>query len=194
MKKILLLTFLSLVGITSLNAQSQKAYLKKNIARIEKNEAILKKQKQANKQQLKTLISKEASEQAKQQFVVDFGNLPVSLWERTNQYDEATFVKDGREYTAYYNFSTKLMGTTTIKNFYDLPEKAQYVIKDTYKSYTVGDIIEYDHNDSVPSNMMFFNQEVDDTDNYFVELKRGVRTIVVIVNNQGEVSFFTRLK
>ncbi len=194
MKKILLLTFLSFVGITSLNAQSQKAYLKKNIARIEKNEAILKKQKQANKQQLKTLISKEASEQAKQQFVVDFGNLPVSLWERTNQYDEATFVKDGREYTAYYNFSTKLMGTTTIKNFYDLPEKAQYVIKDTYKSYTVGDIIEYDHNDSVPSNMMFFNQEVDDSDNYFVELKRGVRTIVVIVNNQGEVSFFTRLK
>ncbi len=45
MKKILLLTFLSLVGMTSLNAQSQKAYLKKNIAKIEKHEAILKKQK-----------------------------------------------------------------------------------------------------------------------------------------------------
>ncbi len=194
MKKILLLTFLSLVGMTSLNAQSQKAYLKKNIAKIEKHEAILKKQKQDSKQQLKTLISKEASEQAKQQFAVDFGNYPVSLWERTNQYDEATFVKDGREYTAYYNFSTKLMGTTTAKNFYDLPEKAQYVIKDTYKSYTVGDIIEYDHNEAVTSNMMFFNQEVDESDNYFVELKRGVRTIVVIVNNQGEVSFFTRLK
>jgi hypothetical protein len=194
MKKVLLLTFLSLVGITSLNAQSQKAYLKKNIARIEKHEAILKKQKQDNKQQLKTLISKEASEQAKQQFIIDFGNYPVSLWERTNQYDEATFVKDGREFTAYYNFDTKLLGTTTIKNFYDLPEKAQYIIKDTYKSYTVGDIIEYDHNDTVPSNMMFFNQEVDDSDNYFVELKRGVRTIVVLVNNDGEVSYFTRLK
>ncbi len=194
MKKSIVFALITLVSITVINAQSEKAALKKDIARIEKQEIVLNKEKQEAKSELRKLNGKEVGIQAKQQLIMDFGTIADPNWERTAHYDEATFMKDGKTLTAFYDYDSKLVGTTTNKTFSDLPANAQQFINENYKSYNVGDILEYDDNGNVKSNMMFFNQEFTDADNYFVELKKDNKKIVVQVSMEGNVSYFTRLR
>lgn len=132
--------------------------------------------------------------QAKQQLMIDFGTVSDTNWERTAHFDEATFMKDGKTLTAFYDYDSKLVGTTTNKTFSDLPTSAQQFINENYKSYNVGDILEYDDNGNVMSNMMLFNQEIEDADNYYVELKNDNKKIIVQVSMEGNVTYFTRLR
>lgn len=193
MKKILSITLIILVFFTAINAQIKKAAIKKDIARIEKKEAELSIEKQEAKMELRKLAGKEVSDQSKKQLMNDFGISQNAQWERTVHFDEATFMKDGKMQTAFYDYDTKLVGTTTIKTFSDLPATAQKYINENFKSYTVGDILEYDDNGLINSNMIFFNQRFEDADHYFVELKKENKKIVVQVNMDGTVSYFTRL-
>lgn len=194
MKKVFVLTVITLISAIVVNAQTEKAALKKDIARIEKQEIVLNKEKQEAKSELRKLNGKEVGSQAKQQLMIDFGTVNDVNWERTAHYDEATFMKDGKTLTAFYDYDSKLVGTTTKKTFSDLPANAQQFINENYKSYNVGDILEYDDNGNVRSNMMLFNQEIQDADNYFVELKNDNKKIVVQVSMEGNVSYFTRLR
>jgi hypothetical protein len=194
MKKVLLLTVITLICETVVNAQTEKAALKNDIARIEKQEIVLNKEKQEAKLELRKLNGKEVGSQAKQQLMIDFGTTADTNWERTTHYDEATFMKDGKTLTAFYDYDSKLVGTTTNKTFSDLPVIAQQFINENYKSYNVGDILEYDDNGLIRSGMMFFNQDFTDVDSYFVELKNDNKKIVVQVNMAGTVSYFTRLR
>lgn len=194
MKNSIALGFIALVSITVVNAQTEKAALKKDIARIEKQEVELSKEKKEAKLELRKFNEKEIDSKAKQQLIVDFGKIADAVWERTAHYDEATFIKDGKTLTAFYDYDSKLVGTTTNKTFSDLPAKAQQFINENYKSYNVGDILEYDDNGTVKSNMMFFNQEFADADGYFVELKKDNKKIVLQVSMDGNVSYFTRLR
>jgi hypothetical protein len=194
MKKSITLGFIALVSMTTVNAQTEKAAIKKDIARIEKQETILSKEKQEAKLELRKLNGKEVGSQAKQQLMIDFGTNADAIWERTVHYDEATFMKDGKTLTAFYDYDSKLVGTTTNKTFSDLPAKAQQFINENYKSYNVGDILEYDDNGLIRSNMAFYNQEFTDADSYFVELKKDNKKIVLQVSMEGNVSYFTRLR
>ncbi|WP_298360503.1 hypothetical protein [Runella sp.] len=193
MKKLLSIAVSMLVFVTAINAQTEKAAIKKDIARIEKKEAELSVEKHEAKMELRELAGKEVSEQSKKQLMSDFGISQNAQWERTDHFDEATFMKDGKIQTAFYDYDTKLVGTTTIKTFSDLPAIGQKYINEYYKSYTVGDIIEYDDNGPVNSNMIFFNKRFEDADHYFVELKKENKKIVVQVSMDGTVSYFTRL-
>jgi hypothetical protein len=176
------------------NAQITKVALKKDIARIEKRETELKKKKKEDKTALRKLNGKEVNDRSKQQFMSDFSGIDGAFWQRSDHYDEATFMKDGKTMRAFYDYDAKLVGTTTKKTFSDLPANAQKSINEDYKSYNVGDILEYDDNGNVSSNMMFFNQRSEDADNYFVELSKDNMKIVVQVNMDGNVSYFTRLQ
>ncbi len=53
---------------------------------------MLKHEKKDEKEELRKLKGEEASYQSQQAFIADFGNVPVIKWERTNNYDEATFM------------------------------------------------------------------------------------------------------
>ena len=124
----------------------------------------------------------------------DFGNPPITQWERTANFDEVSFSKDGQAFTAFYDNSTKLIGTTAEKTFTNLPSKAQLAINKRYRNYSVGEILFFDDNELNETDMVLYNQPFDDADNYFVELKKGNKKIVVEVNMKGDVSYFTRLK
>ncbi|MES2517400.1 MAG: hypothetical protein V4585_04780 [Bacteroidota bacterium] len=194
MKKILFLAAITFLLGTTMNAQTQKAHLKKDIARIEKKEAMLKKEKQEDKKELQRLIGKEVSERTREQFKMDFTPINESQWERTDRFDEATFMKDGKVMTAFYDANSTLVGTTCHKNFPELPANAQLYINENYKSYVIEDILEFDDNEPNQTDMVFFNQSFKDADNYFVELKKDNKKIVLMVNKQGDVSYFTRLR
>jgi hypothetical protein len=133
------------------------------------------------------------SNQTKSAFFADFGNVPDVKWKRAVYLDEAVFTKDGKELKAYYDFYSKLVGTTSIKTFADIPLNAQKEIKSKYKDYTIGIVVFFDDNEANETDMLLWNTQFSDADNYFVELSKDKKNIVLQVNVEGEVFFFKEL-
>lgn len=78
----------------------------------------------------------------------EFGDVADVKWNRINFYDEATFMKDGKETKAFYDFDSNLVGTTHEVTFADLPENAQKEFNKQYKDYVIGRVIYFDNNNS----------------------------------------------
>jgi hypothetical protein len=133
------------------------------------------------------------SSMAKDHFLSDFGNVDNVKWKRGQQFDEATFTKNGQQMTAYYDYQFNLVGTTAPSKFSALPANAQKEIAKMYKGYTTGAVILFDDNDVNDTNMLIYGREFDDNDNYFVELSKDNKQIVVQVKMDGEVSYFKEL-
>lgn len=193
MKKLVMLFSASCIFTVFTNAQSDAATNSKNIADTHQ-QTSLKKEKRNDHKKRTTTKGNEMSSRLKEEFNNDFGNIPITQWERTVNFDEVSFSKEGQAFTAFYDNSTNLIGTTAEKTFADLPSKAQQAISKRYRDYSVGDILFFDDNELNETDMVLYNQSFDDADNYFVELKKGNRKIVVEVNMKGDVSYFTRLK
>ena len=153
-----------------------------------------KKEQKAGRIALKKLEGTNVSVMSKDNFAKDFGNLPNVQWKRVNTYDEATFMKDGKEMKAFYDFDSKLVGTTTHVTFADVPAKGQKEIKKQYKDYTVESVVFFDDNEANETDMILYGVQFDDSDNYFVELAKGTNKIILQVNSSGEVFLFKQLK
>lgn len=154
-----------------------------------------KKEQKAERVALKKLEGTNVSEISKDNFSKDFGNLPNVRWQRVDTYDEAAFTdKDNHQMKAFYDYDGKLVGTTQHKTFADVPVKGQKEIKKVYKDYTIGDVIFFDDNEANSTDMLLYGIQFDDEDNYFVELTKGTKKIVVHVNMEGSVFFFKDLK
>jgi len=193
MKKLAMLFSASCFFTAFSNAQSDDASNSKSLAAIHQ-QASLKKEKGSDHKKTTAINENKMSSRLKEEFNNDFGNVPITQWERTANFDEVSFSKEGQAFTAFYDNSTKLIGTTAEKTFTDLPAKAQLAINKRYRDYVVGDILFFDDNELNETDMVLYNQPFDDADNYFVELKKGNRKIVVEVDMKGDVSYFTRLK
>lgn len=194
MKKLLFLSATAFIVTASVNAQTP-ANLVSDIKLDNKVEKMLNKEKKEDKQELKELKGPEISSQSKQAFFTDFGNLPGAEWSKLDNFDEVTFTKDGKSMSAYYDFDSKLVGTTQSKTFADIPVKARKLITEKYfKDYTPGDVLFYDDNELNETNMILYGKEFADRDSYFVELTKGQDKIVVQVSMDSEVGFFTQLK
>ena len=137
---------------------------------------------------------KNFSSQTRANFYADFGYVPISSWEITDQFDKISFMKNNILYTAYYDSNSELVGTISSVSVADLPARALQDIDKKYKGYTVGNVVFYDDNESNQTDMMYYGQQFDDEDKYFVELQNDKEKIVVQVNTVGEVSFFRTLK
>jgi len=124
---------------------------------------------------------------------VDFGYIPVDAWERTDNYDEATFTKDGQVFTAFYDDEANLVGTSSAKTFVDLPIKAQKYINKKYSDYSVNGVLFFDDNEFNDNNMLLYNQQTNGEDSYFVELKKNDQEIVVQADLNSMVSFFAQI-
>jgi hypothetical protein len=142
---------------------------------------------------LKELEGTKVSEQAKTHFISDFGNIPDVRWKRSHNFDEAVFTKNGKQMTAWYDVDENLVGTTSKASFADLPADGQKAIKTRYKDYTAGTVILFDDNEVNQTDMILYDQQFDDADNYFVEMSKGKNNIVVMVSTTGEISFFKQL-
>jgi hypothetical protein len=138
---------------------------------------------------LKKLEGSNVSVTAKNSFNVDFGKVSNVKWLREGVFDEATFTKDGIVMKAFYDIEGKLVGTTQTKTFADVPANGQKEIKTRYKDYTIGPVIFFDDNEANETDMVLYGVQFEDEDNYFVELTKGAKKIVVQVNNEGTFFF-----
>jgi len=152
-----------------------------------------KKEVKAERKALKKLEGTTVSPTAKSNFTGDFGNIADVKWTRSGTFDEAAFTKNGTAMRAFYDASGKLVGTTSVKTFADIPAKGQSEIKSKYKDYTVSKVILFDDNEANDTDMIMYDSQFDDADYYFVELAKGANKIVLQVSTTGEVFFFKNL-
>ena len=192
--KNLILLIVAVFAITTLgNAQVDPSAIKKDIKSINKEESALKKEKKAERKELRKLIGAEVSIQAKQQFQVDFPNATNAKWKRANVFDEVSYTNDGKSWKSFYDNEAKLVGTTSIITFAELPAKGQKYIKEKYKDYSIGTVVFFDDNEFNETDMLLYGLQFDDEDSYFVELTKDTKKIVVQVKKSGEVIFFKEL-
>ena len=160
---------------------------------INETKKEVKLEKKTERKALRKLTGQYVSEISKASFYKDFGNLEKVVWMRSQYYDEATFLKDGRDMIAYYDNDGKLVGTTSAVAFEDIPMVAQKNIQKMYKDATVGKVIFFDDNELNDTDMMLYNIQFDDEDTYFVELTQGGKTFIVNCDTKGNVAFFKQL-
>jgi hypothetical protein len=192
MKKLIFLTIAVLVFSTAVSAQVE-SNIEKDIKNKKQQESILQKEKRADRKELRKLEGKEVSYQAKQQFISDFGDIPNVQWERTANFDEAIFTKDGKISKAFYDVHARLVGSTSVRTLADLPPNAQKFINEKYKDYTIVEILLFDDNELNETDLVIYGEQIDDEDSYFVELKKGNEKIVLQVDMEGFVYFFKNL-
>lgn len=192
MRKIMFLSIAFLFSASLIFGQSEKK-LKELIK--EKKEEIKndKEEIKADKAQLKKLNTDDVNFRVKESFIQDFGELDDVKWESTDNFDKAVFTKDGKNFTAFYDFEAGLIGTINQIPFAELPVKAQDEINEKYKDYTIGAVIYFDNNDAVNTHLFYYDSPFENEDNYFVELTDNSKTIVLIVSQEGDVSFFKYL-
>jgi hypothetical protein len=127
---------------------------------------------------------------SKRSFFEDFGDADEITWVKTKSFDEVSFF-DGKQYkTAYYDADSKLVGTTMAKTFDDLPAKAQKVINDKYKDYNVAGITFFDDNEDNETDMVLFGLRFEDADNYFIELTKDSKKVILQVSLGGDMRTF----
>ena len=194
MKKLLIMSTVTFLLATAGSAQPSLASLNKDIRNDRKEESETKKEKRVERREIRKLEGKDVSYQAKQAFYTDFGNVPAGRWMRTSNFDEVLFTKDGHLLKAYYDFDANLVGTTSRKTFAEIPINAQKFIDKNYKGYSKEKVLLFDDNEPNETDMILYGEQFDDADNYFVELKKDNKAIVLQVKPSGEVSFFKQLK
>lgn len=153
----------------------------------------VKKEKKAERVALRKLNGEVVSEISKASFYKDFGNIQNVTWVRSDFYDEATFRKDGRDLTAFYDDNGDLVGTTCIMAFNEIPALVQKNILKTYKNAKPGKVIFYDDNEPNNTDMMLYGIQFDNPDSYFVELTQKNKTFIITCDLQGNVEFFKQL-
>jgi len=193
-KKLLIFSAAGIIIAATVSAQANTEILNNDMASINKNETTTKKEKKEERKELRKLKGQEVTYQSREAFVKDFGDIPVTRMERTVNFDKFTFTQNGQEMTAYYDIESNLVGTVSDKTFSDLPANAQKYIQDKYKDYTPGTVIFFDDNELNETDMILFGTQFDDADNYFVELKKENKNIIVQVTMKGEVGYFSEMK
>lgn len=161
---------------------------------VNKTGRAVKNESKAERRELRKLeMSISVSTASMNIFYADFGDVPGVNWHRSNYYEEATFIKDGHQETAFYDFYGKLVGTTQRKTFANLPAKGQKRINDKYRGYTIGPVIFFDDNEYNETDMILYNTQFQDEDNYFVELTKGAERLIVRSDVLGNISLFQKL-
>jgi hypothetical protein len=124
-----------------------------------------------------------------QHFLTDFSGATNVQWKRIG-YEEASFMLNGKDMKAFYDYDHELIGTTSPASYADLPANAQKEIEKRYRNYTPQSVILFDDNEYNSSDMMLYGNAFADADNYFVELSHNDKTIVLQVNMEGLVTYF----
>jgi hypothetical protein len=127
-----------------------------------------------------------ASYAVQQAFASDFNGATNVVWTVTKNCQKVDFLIDGVKKTGFYTLGGDFLGTTQTVVYKAIPVKSQKLIADTYKDYTPGDVIVYQANEAL-------NSDIEPT-SYFVDLKNEKHEILVRVANSGNVEFFKQVK
>jgi hypothetical protein len=158
---------------------------------IAKNE--LKKEKKVERKALRKLKGAYVNGASKGNFIKSFGKQSGVIWKRGDFFDVATFKEGGHVLSAYFDELGKLVGTTSVVAFEDIPVNAQKKITKTYKNAKISKVIFFDDNELNDTDMILYGIQFDDADNYFVEMTQGTKKFVLDCNKKGNVTFFKQL-
>ncbi|MCG2618069.1 hypothetical protein LZZ85_27445 [Terrimonas sp. NA20] len=186
MKNLFILPATFLLSVVVANAQGNTPDIIKAKAEIKESKI----EKREAKKELRGIDGDEPGVMVMDHFYEDFGNIDPA-WKRTKFFDEASFISDGKLTVAYYNSDATLVGTTTPATFAELPASAQSSIKKQYKGFESGKVILFRDNTEDASDMMLYGKTFSSGDNYFVELAKAGKTVIVQVGMDGLVSFFS---
>jgi len=137
--------------------------------------------------------SSDVSELSKDEFFDEFGKVSNLSWKKSPNFDEATFTKNGRNITAFFDGSADLVGTTTLKTFKDLPVDTQKEIKHEYKNYQIGPVIYFKDDQMDNTGLMQYTNQFASANNYFIELAKKKHKIILQVTPEGNVYYFMNL-
>jgi uncharacterized protein YxeA len=182
MKKLLLTSAVVLLAFIGMQAQPDATI--KNDSKPAKEE-----RKEARKEK-RDERGNEINYQSKESFYRTYGDVADVTWTKGKHFDQALFNDNGIATTAYFDLEGELVGTTALKTVADLPASAQNQINKLYKGYTVENVLFFDDNEAVDTDMILYGNAFEDEDNYFVELKKDNKIIVVQVNMDGRIGLF----
>lgn len=140
--------------------------------------------------ELKRLEGTSVSMKVMNAFTSDFGNIPDIKWERGLYLDKAEFTKEGIKMSAYYDSDAKLVGTTTVEKFADIPLKSQKEIKATYSDYKIDQVLFFKDNKANDTDMYLWDIQFADADNYFIVISKRTSKIILKVAPEGDVTVF----
>lgn len=182
MKKLAVLSLTLFFALSAVQGQTQKTG--KEQAKETKKERVA----------LRKLEGTMVSEQSKNAFNADFKGATNVQSKRVDTFDEFSFTgKDGQKMKAFYDYNNVLVGTIQDMTTADLPAKGLQEIEKIYKDYVIGPVVFYDDNEANETDMVLWGIQFDDADNYFVELSKGTKKMIVEVSPEGTVSFFKDL-
>ena len=188
MKKLMVYSTAILMLISfSLKAQD------KNTMEMTSMHSIKKSETKAERKEVRKEDRNLVSELSMNAFIDDFGDIPNVAWEKGPSFDEALYTKDGIKYKAFYDESSKLVGTITDKTFADLPTTAQKEINKKYKDYKVDKVVFFRDNELNEQNMSLYGINFEDTDNYFAELSGEGKNIILKISPEGRIFFFKEM-
>jgi len=119
-------------------------------------------------------------------FTVDFADATDVNWTVTKNCQKASFTVDGVRKTAFYNLSGEYLGVTQRVDVKAIPAKTMKQISKQYAGYQVGEVIVYQANTEVNSNI--------DATSYFVDLKNNKHEVLVRITQQANLEFFQQVK
>ncbi len=128
------------------------------------------------------------------QFNADFSSAENVVWTITPTSQKADFTVEGVKKTAFYSLVGTYLGVTEEVAYKQIPASAKKEIADTYKDYTVGQVIKFQSAETDASfytNLAISQPEALD---YFVDLKKADAEVLVRVSAQGGVYFFKQIK
>jgi hypothetical protein len=128
------------------------------------------------------------------QFMTDFPHASDAHFISEKNFDKVSFTQDKEKMSAYYDGTNRLVGTIEKKVFDDLPDNAKKEILKNYSDYTVADVIKFNDNESESVEIIMYGTSLDDEDNYFLELKKDNKAILLKVDLSGHVEFLTTMK
>lgn len=149
--------------------------------------------KKAVKKEERAIRKHEVSELTVQQFKVDFPGATNVASIRNGMISEFGFIQNNVQQKAYYDMDNGLIGTTSRKQVSDLPASAVKNIQKYYAGYGISKVILFDDNEANENDMLLYGRQFDDADNYFVELSKDDKTIILQVKLDGEVFFFQNI-
>ncbi|MBK6980067.1 MAG: hypothetical protein IPH28_25700 [Cytophagaceae bacterium] len=117
--------------------RKKKAYYRKEIARLDKQEAMLNKQKLENKKALRKLLGSEVSQRSKDQFAADFGQTTDVQWELPQEWMKVHLQKMACNYCLLQH-RQQALGDYLCQIICRFANESTNEINDNYKSYTVG--------------------------------------------------------
>jgi hypothetical protein len=190
---IFIITFLSFFSFSSFAiAQSESMDLFVVFKENPKQAKELKKEIKEEKENTK--LVENISQTTMNKFEMNFPKAKDVAWSVPgNEFVRVNFIYKNKPRMAFYDFENNLIGTGHYTSYSSIPDKAQKRIAKEYKDYTPVKTMWFDDDESNQNNMDLLGIPVED-DGYFVQMKNGNKQIVLQVDTDGEVSYFSEMK